>query len=361
MIRQHLQSESRAGFTLMEMIVASASASVLIAGLASSIFVASRAFDDSDGTITRNLDASFVADEILTDLQLATSYTERSVNAVEIKVPDRDGDGNHETIRYAWSGTTGDPLTKSLNGSTPESIVDGVANLNLEYFTRTLTGVEAPVIFVPGITYEGFEETHLTNDEDDFIILSTPAGIQENELLIAAIAVLGDSTERFKKSVLGWTLAGTEEREETVTLGVWYRIAQSSEPSEHTFFLQEEEKAYGWMMRFSGNDTATPVEGFAMNTATSNRPEAPDANVGSDNSLVLRIGAFDDASISTDDPGVSDHTAITMDQADAVSGGAAFLADVETGDSGKTNFQLKAKENYVTATLVIKPALEASE
>lgn len=350
----------RTGFSLIELMVASASATILVAGLGSSIYITSRAFDDADGTIAHNLNASFAAEEIHTDLQLATSFIERSSTAVEFRVPDRDGDGAKELIRYAWSGTAGDPLTKSVNGSAPESVLDGVASLNLGYSTRTLASVEAPIIFVPGITYEEFEETKLGNEAGS-ITLSTPAGTTANDLLIAAISVIGDSTERFKESMPGWTLAGTAEESRDVTLGVWYRIAASSELTEHTFEFQDKERAYGWMMRFSGNDTDVPIENFASNTGDSKKPEAPAVEIASDNSLVLRIGAFASDNVKTDNPDVSDHTGITMDFTDGVAGGAAFQADVETGKGEDANFALGKKASYVAATLVIRPALEAPE
>lgn len=296
MIASQTLRRRRVGFSLLEMIVASASATVLIAGLSSSIFVASRAFDDSDGTITRNLDASFVADEILTDLQLATSYTQRSATAVEFKVPDRDGDGNHETIRYAWSGSAGDPLTKEINASAPEAILDNIADLNLEYFTRTLTGVEAPIIFIPQVQFEEFEETKLT-DIASSISIAVPVGTSPDDLLVAAVSVVGVPASNLKQVVPGWTLIGLDAEEQNIALAIWGRIASSGEPNQYTFQLGSDTTAYGWMMRFTGHNTSSPIADIQLGTGTSKFPQLPEAKVPSDNGFVLRIGGLADSKI----------------------------------------------------------------
>ena len=60
------------------------------------------------------------------ELNYALSFTERPVNVVEFTVADRDGDESPEFIRYAWSGTPGDPLTRQYNGGTIAELVRDV-------------------------------------------------------------------------------------------------------------------------------------------------------------------------------------------------------------------------------------------
>ena len=54
--------------------------------------------------------------ELLADLEFALAFSEKTDHALTFTVPDRDGDFISETIRYAWSGTPGDPLTRQYNG-----------------------------------------------------------------------------------------------------------------------------------------------------------------------------------------------------------------------------------------------------
>ncbi|GAB5407270.1 MAG: hypothetical protein Aurels2KO_55010 [Aureliella sp.] len=340
------------------MIVASVSATTLVAGLASSIFIISRAFDDADGITVRNLDAVFAVDEILTDMQFATSFTERTTTSVEFRVPDRDGDGSKETIRYAWSGTAGDPLTKAYNGSAPVSVLDNVADLNLGYVTRTLRGVEAPIIFVPEVVFEGFEETHLKTASDG-ISLTVPSGVAADDLLIAVIAVDKNLKSQFQQSVAGWNLAGTDVENSNITLGIWWRLASSSEPSQHSFKFDRSVGAYGWMMHFTGNDSTAPIDAVAFDIGRSKDPTAPSVATSNDDTMILRIGAFDDDSVKDDDAGIADATTITMDSVPAASGGAAYKMQKNAGATGTDKFDLTSREDYVTATLAIKPAEES--
>ncbi len=355
--RETQSAVTRGGFTLLEVMVASASATILLVGLASSVFVVSQAFDSSDVTMVRNLDAGFAADDILSDLQFATRFTERTATAVTFKVPDRNGDGADETIRYAWAGSAGDPLTKELNGSAPVSILDDVAALNLEYFTRTMTGLESPSTFIQEVVFEGFAETRLTKSEAE-IAIEIPQDTAIGDLLIAAIALDGEAASSFTSPVTGWTLAALEGQEGDVALGVWWRIANGSEPNEYSFTFDDDSRAYGWIMRFTGHDDSDPISSAETNSGKSSFPEAPAAMIPSDNSMVLRIGAFLGDEVSTDDPGVSDHTAITMDEANDFSGGAAFQSDVGQSSGARAYFRTKEWNPFVTATVVIKPSLE---
>ena len=48
--------------------------------------------------------ASTVLCDLMADVGMALSFSERSTKAITFTVPDRNGDSLVETIRYAWSG-----------------------------------------------------------------------------------------------------------------------------------------------------------------------------------------------------------------------------------------------------------------
>jgi hypothetical protein len=58
---------------------------------------------------------------------------------IEFSVADRDGDEVPETIRYAWSGTGGTPLTRQYNGGTVVSILTDVRQFSLTYNLKTIS------------------------------------------------------------------------------------------------------------------------------------------------------------------------------------------------------------------------------
>jgi hypothetical protein len=64
--------------------------------------------------------------ELEADLEFALAFTEQSARAVTFLVPDQSGDAKLETVRYAWSGTPGDPLTRQFNGGAVAVVLENV-------------------------------------------------------------------------------------------------------------------------------------------------------------------------------------------------------------------------------------------
>jgi len=133
------------GMTLMEMIVSLSLLTVLLGGSVSLVMVASRAMTSeasrgaADAVVARS-----ASDRIIDDLKVATAITEQTTRAITLTVPDRDGDGSQETIRYAWSGTAGDPLTRQYNSRAAATIATNVRALSFTYLSKTV-GKPPPV------------------------------------------------------------------------------------------------------------------------------------------------------------------------------------------------------------------------
>jgi hypothetical protein len=85
------------------------------------------------------LAASQATDMIAGDLFYATSITTASAAELLFNVPDRTGDGMPETIRYFWSGTSGDPLTRQFNNGAAAVVVQDVREFQLAYGKRKVT------------------------------------------------------------------------------------------------------------------------------------------------------------------------------------------------------------------------------
>ena len=128
----------RRGATLIEVLLSISITSVLLAATVSMLFVAQRAVASGADAADRLAQESRAMQMITTDLSLATAFAERTDKAVTMTVPDRNGDGQSETIRYAWSGVGGDPLTRQVNGGTAVVLVPGVYQFRLTYLLKTL-------------------------------------------------------------------------------------------------------------------------------------------------------------------------------------------------------------------------------
>jgi type II secretory pathway pseudopilin PulG len=143
-----LSVNRRSGYTLIELVASMLAATALIAGLASAMLISSAAFNADNGSSAQRALAADVQADLMADLQHAISFSERTANAVTFTVPDRTGDSSPETIRYAWSGTPGDPLTYAFNGGTAVTLTDNVYKFDLTYLTRVPSLGTSPALYL---------------------------------------------------------------------------------------------------------------------------------------------------------------------------------------------------------------------
>lgn len=161
--------------------------------------------------------------------------------------------------------------------------------------------------------YQEFTEVK-TDSDTTSLTLWTPGSTSESDLLIAAVATDGDTSASIAPPEdEGWTEIDTNDYSSAVTLGAWWKLADALESSSHEFTWIGDEQAYGWMMCFTSHDPTNPINDWATNGESDSSPTSPMVTTTIDNCLILRLGAFDDDDITVDNPGLSGHTAITMD------------------------------------------------
>jgi prepilin-type N-terminal cleavage/methylation domain-containing protein len=153
------------GFTLIEVLVSLSVMSILMLGISAAMGLALRAVPDEDSAMVRITDAGSVLDQVINDLRYARHITERSATAVRVVVADRDGDGAPQTIRYAWSGTPGDPLTRTDGIGAAVAILANVHDFTLSYDLRSQNE-----------TYPG------PNVESAETVLASVSNVQNNHL-----------------------------------------------------------------------------------------------------------------------------------------------------------------------------------
>ena len=128
----------RKGHSLIELVAAMASSAILIVGLGSVILIATRG-SDLTGPTSDTIRASELAHELMDEIRYAIFITDRSANMIQFAVADRDADGEPEVIRYEWSGTPGDPLTRTYNHGTADTVAQDVYDFTLAYNVREKT------------------------------------------------------------------------------------------------------------------------------------------------------------------------------------------------------------------------------
>lgn len=137
------------GSTLIELLISLSIMTVLLGGLTSAVLIASHSLPTGNDPLTASVQAGQVVDQIARDLLYATTFSESTNNAVTFTVADRGhGTAGPETIRYAWSGTPGDPLTRQYNSGTVVTVCQSVEAFTLDFKKRVGTLVGMPHVLL---------------------------------------------------------------------------------------------------------------------------------------------------------------------------------------------------------------------
>ena len=204
-----------------------------------------------------------------------------------------------------------------------------------------------------------FEEFTEASNSGTSLAIDKPPGTAAGDLLIAAVATDGNTAASLAAPA-GWSILDLTAQNGEVTFGVWWKLAGASEPASYTFSWSGSEQAYGWLMRFTGHDPASPINASANSGGTSGAPSSPTVITTVDDALVLRLGGFDDDDITAGAPGLAGHTAINMNDSgngpSTTSGGSGHVLQPAAGDSGTSSFSLTSSEEYRTVTIAIAPA-----
>ena len=203
MDRAEHSASPRRGYSLIELVVSVGAATVLLGGLGSTILITNSGLDAQHSADGQAVDAAIAQRDLMSDLQHALAFSERTPEAVTMIVPDRDGDGAPESIRYAWSGVVGDPLTYEYNAGPPVSIAEDVHQFQLDFLTRAITAPVIPdeepvsagrILFVSGgteVVSDSFftwgsptSYVETTGDEEDLILQMTAWGYEVTKVTL---------------------------------------------------------------------------------------------------------------------------------------------------------------------------------
>ena len=128
----------RSGHTLIELQLSLAMTTVLMTAMVASLAITSRAMDYGSTPAGQAVLAAGVLEEINADLAMAMAFQERTDRAVTFSVPDRDGDGDQEVIRYAWTGAGTRQLVRQVNGGRSVVLAADVQDFPLAYRMKTV-------------------------------------------------------------------------------------------------------------------------------------------------------------------------------------------------------------------------------
>jgi len=156
---------SRRAFTLIELLVSMSITSIIFLAIGSTIVIVSRSLPNPEDPTEHALSTAQVLQRLDSELRYATDINLPTQTSIEFTVADRDADASPETLLYGWSGTPGDPLTRSRNGGAPETLIEGVRGWDIAFdiFTVESDGadVEKPIVRDDVATDSFFQVTNI--------------------------------------------------------------------------------------------------------------------------------------------------------------------------------------------------------
>lgn len=122
---------ARRGFTLVELVVASGIAAVLLLSLGSVVMLSATAMPAEASAARQSITAAGIVADLRAELQAAERIVHWSDHAISFTLPDRDADGVPERVAYTWSGTPGDPLQRRYGTGPAADLLPGVGGFHL--------------------------------------------------------------------------------------------------------------------------------------------------------------------------------------------------------------------------------------
>jgi hypothetical protein len=115
---------SRPGVTLIELAISLTLAAGLAVAIGQVVHQLTRGAAAIDRRSQAQTEAAVAMLRLRSDLEYADWITQTATRKISFRHPDLTGDGAADTVTYEWSGVSGDPLTRVVNGSAPETVLE---------------------------------------------------------------------------------------------------------------------------------------------------------------------------------------------------------------------------------------------
>ncbi|GAB5406386.1 MAG: hypothetical protein Aurels2KO_46170 [Aureliella sp.] len=329
---------------MIELLVATASASILMVGLVSALAISARCFQVHP--TNERIELSQSTHDLARLAEAATHLPAHSPGSIQMLVPDRDADNVDELIAVGFNSATGPNVNLSRNGGDDVPAIESVATFTAQTHPITLPSKNLPAL--EQVRYVAVSESKVENEET--IMVQQPPGCEVGNLLILVVAAHGDHKKSMRAGA--WNKLDVL-RNKHVTLGIWWRIAASSSGN-HSAIWSDREDAYAAMLAFSGHDSGYPIGAVSFFLTSGANPLISSIDTIVDESMVLCVGAFHKDEIRTDNCGVDSAYSVTMDHSNGqISVGTAIAPVPVAGNFPSRSFALTDSEDYITAAIVI--------
>lgn len=351
--RREIAAFHRSGMQLLELVVSLASASLLMAGMASAVWIANRAAEIAwtrQTTVTRN---NAGLDRLKADLAEAYPATNRTSTQATLSVSDRNSDGIRESIQYQWTGP-GAPLEMSINSGAWHGITENLDKFNLEWRScpAQTTLAESTLEPKPSLVYQSCTIAN-TSSAQNQLTIGIPATYLPNDLLIAAISVQGNQNDSLIGPI-GWTRVCEISNGSDIALGIWATFSNNLRQT--SFAWSQSCYAFASVAHFRSDLPSASLASTSTAIGTSRFPASPAGTANVDNTLVVRVLAAVGPLVVNEETNMPGHIAITM-RGQALSRPIIGMAyrTYAAGSVPAAEFGLPSSGVYATATLVFQP------
>lgn len=159
----------RRAFTLLELLISTGVVGVLLGAVGGVIVLAVRAIPANQAGTQGAIEAAALLARITGELRMAATVNEGSATMIDFTVPDRNGDGADEQIRYEWHGADDGTITRTLNGGEAQIVASGIAALDICYRVAT-TATSSTGPWVTGA--ESMLVSYDTGSPGEFVLAS---------------------------------------------------------------------------------------------------------------------------------------------------------------------------------------------
>ena len=196
------------------------------------------------------------------------------------------------------------------------------------------------------------------------LTINRPGGATTAGHILVALIVIdgGDGNITPPSDAVPWTeLDEGQCNGDSCRIALFYKVTTATaEPASYSFTWPGggPEQALGGVIRYSGVDVASPIDGLAVANGTSNAPTAPAYTTTVANTRVVRLfGANNTDNVSPNVP--TGHTGrFSLESSGtgpgAVSGAAADTTRAAVGSTGTAAFSLNASQAWHAVTLAIR-------
>ncbi len=192
-------------------------------------------------------------------------------------------------------------------------------------------------------------ESHNANSSSgsSSLVITKPASVANNNVLIAGISVHGSDVSITKPS--GWTLIRrTNDSDNDLGFASYYHVVTNaaSEPASYTWtFDDSDTKASGGILRYTGVDTVNPIDTSSGNNGESSSAKAKSITTATANERVIGFFSLEYKGSFTPPSGMNEHFDISnSDSRGPTTETADFAQATATATGDKTAAASKSEE-----------------